>query len=115
MSLTDVFATLQSMLAYDYVNDFNLYGKTYHVQVEAQAPFRQRPEDIGKFYVRSSAGQMVPLSSLVRNIIPSRADRRHAIQWVHVRAGHWNAGARQELRRDAGGHGKTGQGQIRGA
>ncbi len=54
------------MLAYDYVNDFNLYGKTYHVQVEAQAPFRQRPEDIGKFYVRSSAGVMVPISSLVR-------------------------------------------------
>ena len=66
VSLTDVFTTLQTMLAYDYVNDFNLYGKTYHVQVEAQAPFRQRPEDIGKFYVRSSAGVMVPLSSLVR-------------------------------------------------
>ena len=54
------------MLAYDYVNDFNLYGKTYHVQVEAQAPFRQRPEDIGKFYVRSAGGVMVPISSLVR-------------------------------------------------
>ena len=66
VSLTDVFATLQSMLAYDYVNDFNLYGKTYHVQVEAQTPFRQRPEDIGKYYVRSTAGAMVPLSSLVR-------------------------------------------------
>ena len=57
VSLTDVFTTLQTMLAYDYVNDFNLYGKTYHVQVEAQAPFRQRPEDIGKFYVRSAAGR----------------------------------------------------------
>jgi multidrug efflux pump subunit AcrB len=66
VSLTDVFTTLQTMLAYDYVNDFNLYGKTYHVQVEAQAPFRQRPEDIGKFYVRSNAGVMVPISSLVR-------------------------------------------------
>ncbi len=66
VSLTDVFATLQSMLAYDYVNDFNLYGKTYHVQIEAQEPFRQRPEDIGKYYVRSNAGMMVPLTSLVR-------------------------------------------------
>ena len=66
VSLNDVFATLQTMLAYDYVNDFNLYGKTYHVQLEAQAPFRQRPEDIGKFYVRSAAGTMVPISSLVR-------------------------------------------------
>jgi multidrug efflux pump len=67
VSLTDVYTTLQSMLAYDYVNDFNLYGKTYHVQVEAQAPFRQRPEDIGKFYVRSAAGTMVPISSLVQS------------------------------------------------
>jgi hydrophobe/amphiphile efflux-1 (HAE1) family protein len=66
VSLTDVFTTLQTMLAYDYVNDFNLYGKTYHVQLEAQAPFRQRPEDIGKFYVRSASGVMVPISSLVR-------------------------------------------------
>lgn len=66
VSLTDVFTTLQTMLAYDYVNDFNIYGKTYHVQVEAQAPFRQRPEDIGKFYVRSATGTMVPVGSLVR-------------------------------------------------
>jgi hydrophobe/amphiphile efflux-1 (HAE1) family protein len=66
VSLTDVFTTLQTLLAYDYVNDFNLYGKTYHVQLEAQAPFRQRPEDLGKFYVRSASGAMVPLGSLVR-------------------------------------------------
>ncbi len=66
VQLNDVFLTLQTMLAYDYVNDFNLYGKTYHVQVEAQAPFRQRPEDIGKLYVRSSSGMMVPIGSLVQ-------------------------------------------------
>ena len=66
VSLDDVFTTLQTMLAYDYVNDFNLYGKTYHVQVEGQAAFRQRPEDLGKLYVRSASGAMVPLGSLVR-------------------------------------------------
>ncbi|HWW53625.1 MAG TPA: efflux RND transporter permease subunit, partial [Acidimicrobiales bacterium] len=66
VSLDDVFRTLQTMLAYDYVNDFNLYGKTYRVQVEGQAPFRQRPEDLGKLYVRSASGAMVPLGSLVR-------------------------------------------------
>ncbi len=66
VSLSDVFTTLQTMLSYDYVNDFNLYGKTYHVQVEAQEPFRQRPDDIGKLYVRSNAGAMVPLGSVVR-------------------------------------------------
>jgi multidrug efflux pump len=66
VSLTDVFTTLQTFLAYDYVNDFNLYGKTYHVQLEAQPQFRQRPEDLNRFYVRSSTGAMVPIGSLVR-------------------------------------------------
>ena len=40
------------MLSTLYINDFNLYGRTYRVQAEAQAQFRQRPEDIGRFYVR---------------------------------------------------------------
>jgi multidrug efflux pump len=66
VSLDDVFTTLQTLLAYDYVNDFNLYGRTYRVQVDGQAPFRQRPEDLGRFYVRSASGTMVPLGSLVR-------------------------------------------------
>ncbi len=66
VSLTDVFTTLQTFLAYDYVNDFNLYGKTYHVQLEAQPQFRQRPEDLNRFYVRSTTGAMVPVGSLVQ-------------------------------------------------
>ena len=53
------------MLSTLYINDFNLYGRTYRVQAEAQAPFRQRPEDLGRFYVRSDRGEMVPLSALV--------------------------------------------------
>ena len=65
INLTDVFTTLQTMLSFYYVNDFNLYGKTYHVQLEAQEPFRQRPEDINKFYVRSSTNAMVPIGALV--------------------------------------------------
>jgi multidrug efflux pump len=65
INLTDVYQTLQTMLSFDYVNDFNLYGKTYHVQVEAQEPFRQRPEDLSKFYVRSSTGAMVPIGALI--------------------------------------------------
>ena len=52
VSLTDVFQTLQTMLSTLYVNDFNLYGRTYRVQLEAQAQFRLRPEDIGRLYVR---------------------------------------------------------------
>ena len=66
VALTDLFQTLQAMLSTLYINDFNLYGKTYRVQAEAQAPFRQRPEDIGRLYVRSNRGEMVPVGALTR-------------------------------------------------
>jgi hydrophobe/amphiphile efflux-1 (HAE1) family protein len=62
-----IFSTLQTMLSTLYLNDFNLYGRTYRVQAEAQSEFRQRPEDIGRFYVRSTGGEMVPLSALVQS------------------------------------------------
>jgi multidrug efflux pump len=66
VSLTDVFRTLQTMLSTLYVNDFNLYGRTYRVQLEAQPRFRLRPEDIGRLYVRGPEGAMIPISSLVQ-------------------------------------------------
>jgi hydrophobe/amphiphile efflux-1 (HAE1) family protein len=66
IQLTDVFQTMQASLSTLYINDFNLYGRTYRVQAEAQAPFRQRPEDIGRLQVRADDGDMVPLSSLIR-------------------------------------------------
>ena len=66
VELGDLFATLQAMLSSLYINDFNLYGRTYRVQAEAQPRFRQSPEDIGRLYVRASGGEMVPLSALTR-------------------------------------------------
>ncbi|HEX7024247.1 MAG TPA: efflux RND transporter permease subunit, partial [Gemmatimonadales bacterium] len=59
-----IFSTLQAMLSTLYINDFNLYGRTYRVQAEALPEFRQRPEDIGRFYVRGTGGAMIPLSAL---------------------------------------------------
>jgi len=66
VSLTGLFQTLQAFLSTLYINDFNLYGKTYRVQAQAQARFREKPEDIGRFYVRGNQGVMIPLSTLVR-------------------------------------------------
>jgi multidrug efflux pump len=54
------------MLSTLYVNDFNLYGRTYRVQLEAQSRFRQNPDDIGRLYVRGPNRAMIPISSLVR-------------------------------------------------
>ena len=64
--LSDLFGTLQAFLSTLYINDFNLYGKTYRVQAEAQARFRQTPEDIGRLYVRGTQGKMIPVSALTR-------------------------------------------------
>jgi multidrug efflux pump subunit AcrB len=54
------------MLSTLYINDLNLYGRTYRVQAQAQSRFRQRPEDIGRFHVRSSTNEMVPLAAVVQ-------------------------------------------------
>jgi multidrug efflux pump len=64
VSLSTVFQTLQAMLSTLYVNDFNLYGRTYRVQLEAQPQFRGKPEDIGKLYVHGPDSAMIPISAL---------------------------------------------------
>ncbi|HIK03271.1 MAG TPA: efflux RND transporter permease subunit [Trichormus sp. M33_DOE_039] len=62
----DVFRTLQSYMGSQYVNDFNFLSRTYRVYVQADAKFRSEPGDIGKLYVRSETGKMIPLSNLVK-------------------------------------------------
>ncbi|QSQ21760.1 multidrug efflux RND transporter permease subunit [Pyxidicoccus parkwayensis] len=64
--LDAVFSTLQVYLGSQYVNDFTFASRVYRVYVQAAMPFRSEPRDINSLYVRSSAGQMVPLESLVR-------------------------------------------------
>ena len=61
-----IFGTLQQQFGSSYVNDFNLFGRTYQVRVQAEAEFRHKPEDISKIYVRSDDGKMIPMQSLVK-------------------------------------------------
>jgi multidrug efflux pump len=77
--ITDVFDTMQIYLGSLYVNDFNRFGRTYSVRVQADAPFRARPEDVGLLKVRSSSGEMVPLSALMA-VRPS-AGADHAMRY----------------------------------
>ena len=63
--LNDVFFTLQTLLGSFYINDFNLYGRTYKVEAQAEAAQRAQPDDVNRYYVRSDAGTMVPLGTLV--------------------------------------------------
>jgi multidrug efflux pump len=66
VSVTDVFETLQIYLGSLYVNDFNAFGRTYSVRVQADAEFRAKADDIGNLKVRSQSGQMIPLSALLK-------------------------------------------------
>jgi multidrug efflux pump len=66
VSVTDVFDTMQIYLGSLYVNDFNRFGRVYQVRAQADAPFRAHPEDILQLKTRNNAGEMVPLSSLVK-------------------------------------------------
>jgi len=71
VSISDIYATLQSTMGSFYVNDFNRSGRTYRVQLQAEAAYRMKSEDLGKVYVRSESGSMIPLSALskVKNIV----------------------------------------------
>src|SRR5439155_1114446 len=65
--ISDIFDALQSTMGALYVNDFNKFGRTYRVQMQAEPQFRVRPEDLGNVYVRSgTTGQMLPLKSLLK-------------------------------------------------
>ena len=62
--LADVFQTMQVYLGSLYVNDFNFLGRTYRVVAQADAPYRNRPDDITQLWTRNLDGQMVPLASV---------------------------------------------------
>jgi len=73
--VTEIFDTMQIYLGSLYVNDFNKFGRTYSVRVQADAPYRSRAEDVGLLKVRSTTGEMVPLSALM-NVRPSAGPER---------------------------------------
>ena len=64
--ITSIFETMQVYLGSLYVNDFNKFGRTYSVRVQADAKYRARSDDIGQLKVRSNSGEMIPLSVLLR-------------------------------------------------
>jgi multidrug efflux pump subunit AcrB len=75
---TDVFSTLQVYLGSQYVNDFNYLGRTYKVVAQADGPFRENPQDIGRLKVRNISGEMVPIGTVAQlkdDTIPYRVPR----------------------------------------
>ncbi len=75
VSLAEINETLQVSLGSVYVNDFNLFGRTYQVFAMAEPEFRNAPEDVSRLQTRNASGGMVPLGSLVQVQRIGGADR----------------------------------------
>ncbi len=63
--VSDVYFSLQALMGSLYVNDFNVNGRTYRVQIQADSQYRATPTDLGQIYVRADNGSMVPVSALI--------------------------------------------------
>ncbi|MEE4203629.1 MAG: multidrug efflux RND transporter permease subunit [Halieaceae bacterium] len=66
VSLDEIFLTLQAQMGSLYVNDFNKFGQTYRVKLQADADFRDELDDLQRFFVKSTTGEMVPLATLAK-------------------------------------------------
>lgn len=89
VSLSEIFMTLQAQMGSLYVNDFNKFGQTYKVIMQAEAPFRSDLADMDHFFLKSSTGEMVPLNTLVttRPILgPDVAPRYNLYRAASIRA-----------------------------
>jgi hydrophobic/amphiphilic exporter-1 (mainly G- bacteria), HAE1 family len=79
VSVGDIFATLTDFVGSTYVNQFNKFGLSLQVYVQADSRFRQHPEDLLSFYVRSQDGNMVPLGAVAPSWAGGRAAADHAL------------------------------------
>ena len=69
-----VFETMQATFGALYVNDFNKLGRTFKVQVQSEAEYREKPDDLKYVYVRSTDGRMIPLTALVEVVRSAGAE-----------------------------------------
>ncbi len=89
VGLDEVFSTLQAQMGSLYINDFNLFGQTYKVIMQADSQYRSDLDDIELYYVRSKRGEMVPFSTLAttRPILgPDVAERYNLFRSATIRA-----------------------------
>jgi multidrug efflux pump len=93
LDLSDIYATIQLMLAPVYINDLNYEGRVLKVLSQADAPFRSRPEDLSHYYIPSCHGgidDMVPLTSVVESrwtIAPPAIDHLDRYGAVQINGG----------------------------
>lgn len=87
VSITDAYKTLQITLGSYYVNDFNLFGRTYQVNVQSESNLREKPDDLNAIFVKSESGKFIPISSLVttkRSVGPDTLDRFNGLSAAKI-------------------------------
>jgi multidrug efflux pump len=75
VSISSINDTLSAYLGSTYINDFNLFGRTWQVLAMAEPEYRMKPEDVGRLHTRNGKGEMVPLGALVKTEKIGGADR----------------------------------------
>ena len=109
VSLGDVFSTLQAYLGSAYVNQFNKFGHTFQVYVQADHQFRLEPADVARLYVRNIKGDMVPIGTLGRHPLRDRPVDHQPLQ-PPAGGGHQrHRGPGLQLGPGAGAHGADGR------
>jgi multidrug efflux pump len=94
----DAYSTLQTFLGGLYVNDFNVFGRTWQVMVQAEPEFRRDPRGVDRFYVRTGGGDMVPMGTLATVTATAgpdviyRYNRNRAVQLIGSPAPGYSSG-----------------------
>jgi len=91
VNLSDVYKTLQTFMGGAFINYFNRFGRQWQVYIQAEGDYRTRAENLGQFYVRNSAGGMVPLSALIS--IDHRVGPEFTLRYNLFRCAQINASA----------------------
>ncbi len=86
VAINDVYRTLQTFMGGYFVNYFNRFGRQWQVYVEAEGDYRTKAENVGQFYVRNAAGEMVPAFRAHEIRIAQWPGIHHAIQRISIRA-----------------------------
>jgi hydrophobic/amphiphilic exporter-1 (mainly G- bacteria), HAE1 family len=91
VAINDVYKTIQTFMGGLFVNYFNRFGRQWQVYVEAESAYRTKSENAGQFYVRNAAGEMAPLSALLK--FESRTGPEFTMRFNEYRAAQINGGA----------------------
>ena len=93
VKISDIFNALQSTLGSFYINDFNVFGRTWQVNLQAETPFREQIDDIERIYVRNDQGGMVPIRALAQSQTRAGTADGRPLQRLSRRNHQWRAQA----------------------